>query len=269
MRRGQTVRIHFAECLLSSLEIPEKALAGNFEAFKQLVESIERIKGDPSPDEKGNHKWDGIPWEDIAPFLEAYTADTHVCLANDQGRSLLYTYIESAQKSGDLTEWTVVVVGKLKGNIVIGGKPFRFVGRQRLMNLESPNQSLHPNRVTFQGVAMGSDESFDLTQPQIDVAKGHKDNYRSLAAAFRAQRPSSRGLLLLYPITPTVPPANDGSAPKSWDGSPVIGMAVSLPASKHDKGCDYVCTPQKLREIFGNLADDLKRDDEEDQSVAP
>lgn len=116
---------------------------------------------------------------------------------------------------------------------------------------------------------MGADESLDLTREQINDANGLKDNYRSRAAAFRAQRPSSRGLLLLYPITPTIPPLGDGSAAKVWDGPPVIGMAVSLPSSNHDNGCDYVCTPQKLREIFGSLADDLKRDDEEDQNPTP
>jgi hypothetical protein len=266
MRRGETVRIHFAESLVSSLEIPEKALTGNFEMFKQLVESIEQFAGGPSLDEKGNHKWDGVDWEVIASFMAGYTADSHVCLSNDQGKSLLYTYIESVQKHGDLKKWTVVVVGKQTGIPVIDGKPFTLIGRQRLVNPEATNRPLRPNRVTFRGVAMGSDESLDLSQQQVDVAEGLKDDYRSLAAAFRAQRPSSRGLLLLYPITPTIP---RGSSLKPWDGPPVIGIAVSLPASSHDKGCDYVCTPQKMREIFGILAEDLERDEAEDQASTP
>lgn len=262
MRRGQTVRVHFAESLVSSLDIPEKALAPNLEAFKHLVESIETTAGAPSSDGKGNHKWDGISWDMIAPFLMDYTANSHVCLANDQGKSLLYSYIESVQWSGDLKEWTVVVVGNLTGGRVMEGKPFKLVGRQRLMKIpEAPTQPLYPHRITFRGVAMGGDESLDLTQLQQTAAVGLKDKFRSLSAAYRAQRPSSRGLLLLYPITPT--------AATVWDGLPVIGMAASLPFSKHDNGCDYVCTPQKLREIFGNLVDDLTRDEEEDQSPAP
>lgn len=270
MRRGETVRVHFAESLVSSLDIPETALAGNLDSFKQLVESIEQIKGAPSEDEKGNHKWDEVDWEAIAPFLAGYTANSHVCLANDQGKSLLYTYIDSVQKHGDLRKWTVVIIGKVKGDPVIDGKPFTLVGRQRLMKIpEAPNQPLHPHRITFQGVAMGADESLDLTQTQKEAAESHKDKYRSRAAAFRDQRPSSHGLLLLYPITPTMPKSSDGSAGDKWEGPPVIGMAVSLPASNYDNGCDYVCTPQKLREIFGSLADDLKRDEEEDQNTSP
>ena len=113
---------------------------------------------------------------------------------------------------------------------------------------------------------MGADESLDLLKPQIDDANKLTESYRSRAAAFRALRPSSNGLLLLYPIIPTIP---DGATAKEWDGPPVIGIAVSLPSSKHDTGCDYVCTPQKMREIFGSLADDLKRDEEEDQSPTP
>lgn len=269
MRRGETVRIHFAESLVSSLDFPEAGLAGNLDAFKQLVESIEKIKGAPSADEKGNHRWNEIDWEIIARFLAGYTANSHVCLANDQGKSLLYTYIDSVQKHGDLKKWTVVVVGKIKGVPVMDGKPFTLIGRQRLMKSGNHNHPLHSNRVTFQGVAMGGDESLDLTTEQINEAKCLKDKYRSLASAFRAQRPSSHGLLLLYPITPTIPPLGDGSAAKEWDGPPVIGVAVSLPASKYDNGSDYVCTPQKLREIFGTLADDLNRDEEEDQNPTP
>jgi hypothetical protein len=267
MRRGETVRIHFAESLVSSLDIPEKGLMGNLDAFKQLVETMERTKGAPSPDGRGNHKWEEIDWDMIAPFLAAYTANSHVCLANDQGRSLLYTYIDSVQKHGDLNKWTVVVVGKAKGTPVMDGNPFTLIGRQRLMKIpEAPTQPIFPNRITFQGVAMGADEKLDLTQTQIDEAERLKaqNHYRSLAAAFRAQRNSSCGLLLLYPISPTNP---EGSTAEAWDGPTVIGIAVSLPSSKHDKGCDYVCTPQKMREIFGTLADDLKRDEEEDQNL--
>jgi hypothetical protein len=269
MRRGETVRIHFAESLVSSLDIPEAALVDNLEAFKQLVESMESIKGAPSADEKGNHKWNEIHWEIIARFLAGYTANSHVCLANDQGKSLLYNYIDSVQKYGDLKTWTVVVIGKTKGVPIMDGKPFTLIGRQRLMKSENYNQPLHANRVTFQGVAMGADESLDLTTEQIIEANGLKDQYRSRASAFRAQRPSSHGLLLLYPITPTIPHLGDGSAAQEWDGPPVIGVAVSLPSSKHDNGSDYVCTPQKLREIFGTLADDLNRDEEEDQNPVP
>lgn len=268
MRRGETVRIHFANSLVSSLDIPETALAENLEVFKRLVESIEQIKGPPSPDDKGNHKWDEIEWEVIAPFLAGYTANSHVCLANDQGKSLLYNYIDAIQKHGDLKEWTVVIIGNLKGVPIMDKKPFTMVGRQRLMKIpEAPTQPLHPNRITFQGVAMGADESLDLTLEEIIDAKELTDSFRSRAAAFRAQRPSSRGLLLLYPIIPTIPPSSDGSVAKKWEGLPVIGMAVSLPTSHHDNGCDYVCTPQKMREIFGSLADDLERDDKEDQNI--
>lgn len=266
MRRGESVRIHFAETFLSSLDISEKALSHNLDVFKQLVERIESIKGEPSPDEKGNHKWDEIDWDLLAPFLSEYAANSHACLANDQGKSLLYTYIDSVQRHGDLNKWTVVIVGKVKGDPVMDGKPFTLIGRRRLMKSEAPTQPLHSHRITFQAVAMGADEKFDLTQAQIAEAERLKaqSHYLSLAAAFRAQRASSHGLLLLYPITPSTPV---GSVAKAWDGPTVIGVAVSLPSSKHDKGCDYVCTPQKMREIFGTLADDLSRDDEEDQNL--
>ena len=256
MRRGATVKVHFAESLISSLDLPEDALDNNLLAFNTLVLGVERHLGPPSPDQNGNHKWEGVAWELISPFLLEYTACSNVCLTREAGKSLLYTYVESVQRFGDLKEWTVVVVGRKNGDLVNPNAPFRLVGRQRLMDPNVPGQALHKNRVTFKGVAMGQDEGLDLNQEERRRAMEGGGQFS--AAAYRAARPSSRGLMLLYPIHPT---AADNSP---WTGPTVIGLALSLPSSKYDKGHDYVCTALKIREMLGHdWSDDLSRDAEE------
>ena len=103
---------------------------------------------------------------------------------------------------------------------------------------------------------MGQDEGLDLNQEERRRAMEGGGQFS--AAAYRAARPSSRGLMLLYPIHPT---AADNSP---WTGPTVIGLALSLPSSKYDKGHDYVCTALKIREMLGHdWSDDLSRDAEE------
>jgi hypothetical protein len=270
MRRGESVRIHFGESLISSLAIPEKALEDNFGAIRELVNSIETQKGQAVQSKKGNYHWEEVDWETLSPFFSAYTADSHTCLTIDSGKSLLQSYIESVHKHGDLKEWTVVIVSSGRGNPVFNGKPYRTVSRQRLMDAGDLEQPENPGQVAFQGVAMGADEGLDFTEEEREAAERLTEKLRSRAAAYRASRPSTRGLLLVYPIIPTAPDKHDKKIQTSqaWrdSGAPVvIGIAVSLPGSRYDTGCDYVCNRQKQREIFGSLAEDFERDEQENK----
>ena len=269
MRRGESVRIHFGESLISSLSIPEKALKDNFGAFVDLVGSIETQKGQAVLSKKGSYHWEAVDWETLSPFFSAYTAHSHTCLTIDSGKSLLQTYIESVHKHGDLKEWSVIIVSSGRGDPVLKGKPYRTVSRQRLMDPGNPDQPENPGQVAFQGVAMGADEGLDFSEEERKAAEGLSEKVRSRAAAYRASRPSTRGLLLVYPIIPTAPDKNheEIQTSEAWreSGAPVvIGIAVSLPGSRYDSGCDYVCNKQKQREIFGSLAEDFERDEQED-----
>lgn len=290
MRRGQSVRLHFASSLISSLDISEESLQSNYELFTNWTKSVFEQKGTPilvnpegeRDDEGVNRLWSDVSGASVLEFLGAYAANQHVCLDHRTAskRSLLCSYIETLLSKGDLDKWTVVVCGsKPKSNkdkrlgsliTVSEGLAFRTLGRKRLMSVHDPSVPKFPSRVTFQGVAVGSDERLDLSTTERDLAAKYKAAGMKTAAANRAARPSTRGLLLIYPVYPTTTSkASDGSSHQTtekWTKSfPVIGIALSLPQSIHDKGWDYVCTKQKMKELFGAMADDLERDDEEER----
>jgi hypothetical protein len=143
------------------------------------------------------------------------------------------------------------------------------------MDEQQPDQPIAKGRVGFRGVALGQDEAIDLTETRRDAAIADwntSGQTASLATLFRRSRSSTKGLLLIYPIIPTTKEAAKRASAEDesflWgDRPPVIGIAVSLPQSKHDKGCNYVCTPQKIRELFGETAADFDRDEEESQEA--
>ena len=268
MRRGESIRIHFGESLISSLDIPEKALNDKFGAFKTLIGSIESRNGQPITSGAGNYLWKSVDWETLSPFFSSYTASSHVCLGNDSGRSLLQAYIDSVYKHGDLKDWAVVVICSGKGRLVLEDRPYQTVSRKRLMNSEDSDQAENFGRIAFQAVAMGGDEGLDLSFEESRLADSLREKLRSRAASYRGARPSSRGLLLIYPIIPTTPDEQNTQTSTAWEAAAkpvVIGVAVSLPGSKYDSGCDYVCNKQKQREIFGSLIDDIDRDEQEDK----
>jgi len=126
-------------------------------------------------------------------------------------------------------------------------------------------------------VAFGGDESIDLSDEQRGAATERSKasgGKLKVASIYRSMRPSTHGLLLLYPIIPAIPEAaaEGGNIDEAylWESrDPLIGIGVSLPGSLHDNGCDYVCTKQKIREIFGEISDDLERDDYERDDKHP
>ncbi len=265
MRRGETVRVHFAESLASSLDIPHAAAPENHRAFVALVDRLESEHGIPAPasemagGEKGSyhHRWENVGSGAVTDFLKRYRATANVCFdGTADGSSMVARFIESMNRNGELGTWTVAIVGNSqKKNPAIAGRGYFTVNR----NIDKGKSAARRNQHVFQGVAMGQDEAIDLNPEQYRKAVADAKligDGRSRAAFYRINRPSERGLLLLYPIIPVL---NDQeiAVPES-----IIGVAVSFPSSDHDHGQDYVCNPRMMAELFGEqFAEDAERDE--------
>ena len=270
MRRGETVRVHFAESLVSSLDIPAGVVQPNFGAFSVLVSEMEKAHGGAavatqrmSSGERGSHhhRWEGVDGRLVLEFLKAYRASSNICLANDaNGSTQIARYIQSMMDKQELVEWTVALVTNSRADeVAITDKKYKRLYRK----IDAEKAKLRPDQFTFQGVAMGQDEAIDLSAEEYNkaIAQSAGDK-RSRAAFYRMNRPPSRGLLLLYPITPE----KSGEALKL--DCPVIGIAVSFPKSDRDTGQEYVCNPRMLVELFGEqFAEDVIRDEDEDREA--
>lgn len=275
MRRGETVRVHFSESLVSSLDIPHAAAAQNYSSFAKLVGRLDRehkrIGGSPTmaSGERGtsyHHRWEGVGSEAVLEFLREYRASANVCFAPDSGGvTRIAEYVRAMVGKGELGTWTVALVGTSRNErAAIPDTEYRIVRR----NLDAGKQAVRKNQYTFQGVAMGQDEAIDLDEKEYADALAEAErsgDRRSRAAFYRLNRPATRGLLLLYPIIPVNPEGKDLDLE-----NPVIGVAVSFPKSDRDEGQEYVCNPRMLAELFGEqFAEDVARDDEEDVPEKP
>lgn len=272
MRRGETVRVHFADSLVSSLVIPCAAFKGNYDAFKDLIRRMEKSHGTPEASHDSaakvknsyHHRWEEVDAADVIRFFRAYRASNNVCFDEIAGgTTMIATFVENMQKAGELEKWTVALVSSsLTKWKAIEDRPYNVVNRTLTEQEDS--------HYAFQGVAVGQEEAIDLDESEFSTANAQYDavknqpRHPAKAAFYRNNRPAGRGLLLLYPIVPLKP---DGAELKEKD--PLIGVAVSLPSSINDAGIDYVCNPRMLRELFGRrFAEDVERDTQEDAAVA-
>ncbi|WP_249351246.1 Z1 domain-containing protein [Corallococcus exiguus] len=143
-----------------------------------------------------------VPAQDIADFLQRY--EGHPNSVAFQGSEIADWIMERAVV-GELVSWTVFVASpQRERQVLLGGRPYSLVHRS-----PSGNQAI--------GV---------LTDPShegVDL-HGGPDRYRTgstfNARAMRHDRPSSRGLLLLYPLDPE---------PLQAPSRAVLGVALSLP----------------------------------------
>jgi hypothetical protein len=276
MRRGETMRVHFAESLVSSLDIPTDANAKNLEAFRNFVTLLESAYGKPkasnkmASNEDGSYhsRWEGVAADAVVSFLAAYRASINVCFEEMKGGATgIANFVQAMNAKGELTSWTVALIGNSRlDDLALSGKPYKATYR----NIDKEKAKTRKNRFVFQGMAMGQDEAIDLTAEQLALANGRhhaSEGKASKADCYRLERPKERGLLLLYPVIPRVD-KTDGEGKEPMTGKPtVVGLAVSFPSSDSDTGQDYVCNPRMIEELFGSqLAEDIERDKQEEDA---
>lgn len=277
MRRGETVRLHFSESLVSTLDIPKAVNTKNVDAFRAFVEFLENTYGPreatnrmASGKEGSYHcRWEDVRAEAVIGFFTAYRASINVCFDEMRGSTGIANFVQTMNTKHELTTWTVALIGNSRLNEpAIPGKEYKAIFR----NIDTGKAKAAIDRYVFQGMAMGQDEAIDLTQEELAAANAQhtaSDGNASRADCYRMHRPKERGLLLLYPVIPREEVADQRREPIA--GKPiVVGVAVSFPSSNNDTGQEYVCNPRMIEEMFGSqLAEDIERDDEEERGNAP
>jgi Z1 domain len=153
-----------------------------------------------------------VPASDIARFLDQFIVHEET-LAFQTG--MLANWIRERSAAGELVTWTIFVANpQRERQVLLGSRPYGLVQRS-LTATESIGILTEPRH-----------EGVDL--------HGGPEGYRSgttyNARAMRQSRPSSRGLLMIYPLDPQ---------PLQAHVRTVIGLGLSLPKTS-DESVAYV-----------------------------
>jgi len=256
MRAAKNLLLSFSGCLVETVALHSNSakLQKNLDATNRLICAMGSTnETDPSRTRPGkNQRWKGYLWNDIQAgeiieFLNSY--ETHPAAYKVNG-ALLAQFIEEMNKVGELTSWTVALIGGGEGRESVFGSDMQLRTLER-----KPNDDIS-DRYSIGRLLSQRDESIDLDNDSWEAAlmvtqkAWHADPARRKAktepeepngTAVRKvrglgtetiQAHPERGLLLLYALDP-----QKGGLP---EGTPdVIAFGMSFPGSRSGKKVEY------------------------------
>ncbi|WKB50756.1 Z1 domain-containing protein [Eleftheria terrae] len=263
MRTAKSLQLSFSGELLETVSLFDDGpqLDRNLSATAQLIRAmgppvhageISRSRGGGKHVWQG-HLWQGIPADLVAEFLEGYA--THP-KATKVKSGLLAQFIRSMATEGELTSWTVVMLGGGDGG------SYTFPGGITIDRMLKRKAGDPRDRYAIGRLLSPRDEAIDLEGPAWEAALTatrhawtkdpgrHKDGQvpqppelpngpairriRGNGAEGVAPAPE-RGLLLIYPLDPA---KSDQPALKGRT-APVIAIGLSFPQSNSGIKVEY------------------------------
>lgn len=267
MRTARSLMLSFSGDLLETVAFhSEKAiLEANLKAGRDLLCRLGAGEPDPVRTRSGSRQewkgqlWRGVPADEVVAFLQAYT--THPS-ATRVIAPLLAQFIEGMAQAGELTEWTVALIG--------GGvrKPYTICEGIEINPMKRTAEKVASNRYSIKRLLSPRDESIDLDEAQWLAAleltrKMWKNDPARMQESSEPETPNGpsiravtgfgavgvpahpeRGLLLLTLIDPEESKLEPGSPP-------ILAFAMSFPGSNSGPKIEYKVDNVYWEQMYG------------------
>lgn len=257
MRNARAMQLTYSGDLLQTIVFPNRKedIKSNFLAGDRFIRAL-----GPSIDLNDQYfipkgiKWHGHLWRDVsAQSVVSFLRDYKTHQASFRVMSpLIADFIEEFNKDGELTNWTVALIGKELGT----DDESRTIGDCSVTMLKRRSAGAHADRYSIKTLISPRDQAVDLTEGEWNAAlelskkAWRNDNDRNdgkeppseprgpqirrvlgegnLAEGIKARR--ERGLLMLYLLDPR------GAEIDELKGAdPVVAWAISFPSSNSDR----------------------------------
>jgi hypothetical protein len=253
MRHARPMRFTYAGDLLQTIVFPnvKQEIGANYEAGDRFVESLGpsvslRKQHFTNGDQRWNgHLWRDVPALEVVSFLRSYKTHRESIRVMSP---LIADFIEEMNKDGELTNWTVALIGKedatKEAPKTLGGLPVTMLKRGRSAD--------HRDRYSVKTLISPRDQAIDLTEAEWKAAlaltqrtwRGDKDRNQEKDPPTEPNGPQirrvlgegapehgvaprrDRGLLMLYLLDPDV-----SGCPEIAGADPVVAWAISFPTS--------------------------------------
>jgi hypothetical protein len=262
MRHGKAINVTFQGDISETINFwrVRSQLESNWVAATKLVETTEaegkravrvRSKGRPDATYTGPWQWREVSSEAILTFLTDYQEHE---ASKKVKTKLLGDYVRAENVEGRLKDWTVFVAsGDSPTNGSLGSARFNLIERSWHLAGRAGTKTneklgfMRQNHFRIRRLVSPADESVDLTGEQISHAlertvtawrqdPGTRENPPERPAGYwlRRERPSTSGLLMLYPLDPANKVGSDDIVgtdkvePEARD-VPILGFAISFP----------------------------------------
>jgi hypothetical protein len=257
IRSGKKMQVTFADTLAQTI-VFDKNKNAQEDNFRHVDEWIGGL-GSFSVQKKNNYVWDEVKPDQIHELLAGFKIHPFSRGADPE---LISKYIEKVNDIGELTSWTVILIssGTANTRLPVGGHQTGLIERQDVQKDSDLYWLQKANIISPE------DQYMDLTQPQLDAAlaatvdawaKGetrHKVQPTSPSGPFiRRARSPERGLLLIYPLDSSNVLLNG----ERFTEMPIIGMAMSFPASRNRTTVEYQVNTKYWLDRYGDDEDDV------------
>lgn len=263
MRSARSLMLSFSGQVVETISLfsDRDTLKRNFDATVRLVGRLGEGESDPVRERGGSRQswkgrlWENVSSENIISFLTDYRTHSDAYKVNSK---LLAEFVNAMNGSGELTDWTVAVVGGGQGQSVE-----LVPGLNVDMLIRTSNQ---PDRYSIGRLLSPRDETLDLSSAAWDAALATtRDAWQADAARLKTReeptQPSGlavrrvrgvgghgvsgdpkRALLLLYLLDPSEARSDIKGLP------PVVAFGISFPASGAGVKVEY-----KVNNVAWNL----------------
>ncbi|WP_394241138.1 Z1 domain-containing protein [Halopseudomonas laoshanensis] len=277
MRTAKTLYLSFSGDVTETITFfrNKRALQENYSAFHDLVAALgsaQHIPAQPRPEGRKD-TWKGAQWSDVDAhhvinFLRNYKS--HPDSTKVQSH-LLADFVEEMQRSGELTSWTVAVVGGSAGCA-------QDVGGVSVDRMKRSCKSFLNDRYSIGRLLSPQDEGMDLDEnswraalnetqsiwkpdptraqgrvmPQVPNGPAIR-RIKGLGAPGIAARPD-KGLLIISLLDPQAAQEKLSSESDLLFESgtpPIVAFAISFPSSNSGKTVPYLVTDTYWEQRYG------------------
>lgn len=260
MRHGQEMQLSYSADLSQTIffDRDSRKKQKNINVISEWLVTLENSDSEYGNPDKG-YMWSGVTPEKVCEILQSIEVNGKCSRAQPR---LLAKYIEKKRQKGELKEWTVYLSSTTKKASKVQGKPQKFdlqgVGVIGIQHRAEFQVTSTKEEYGIKALVDPVDESRDLVGEEPDLAreitvrnwsndtskrKAKNEPSRPTGRAIRSVRPSSRGLIIFYPI-------HDRNNLEA-DGLPYFGMAVSFPESEYvDETVSYT-----VNNVYSNAGD--------------
>jgi hypothetical protein len=276
MRTARSLMLSFSGQLLETVVFykDRTILQQNVETLRSLITNLPepevnpmRIRNDSRSQWTG-FLWIDVPAAEVVEFLSSFRTHPDAYRVNS---GLIAQFVENMASVGELTHWTVALIGSNQGEpAMVDGKSLSVDG-QPITMLERSAESQDAKRYSIRRLLSPRDESIDLDEVQWNAAlTATREVWRTDPARLRtgnepdipngpairkirgfgaknvAPRPD-KGLLMVYVLDPARADADLLS-----DSPPVVAFGISFPGSNAGLKVEYKVNNRLWEQEYGS-----------------
>jgi hypothetical protein len=266
IRNAVPVRISWVGRLVESYEFQtrKEILQSNLDSFKNLLMNLPETFEASGP----NFLWRNISPDAVKVFLNGFRLSENLKAADPAN---LVQFIDLQVRNGELTQWSIALMSKRNADaetvVQLSSGEKRIGNFLRMRDEDTSNNEIYylkkshlisPGHEFIDLTESEFSRAMDLTRRSWELSnKKGNPNYPSGEIVRKDIRGKKRPLLLLYLLDPA-------GAKLPSDSPPVVGYAISFPASNFQADVEYAVNSHLLDRF--NVDDTLPDDyDYEDQ----